>query len=463
MPDYASMFGTHIIPGRKWTPQVELSAPNVGQYPPGPYRVDPYLTGLGTDPYDPAGIVAIYSGRFVSVGNASSVNGGSNGYRIGVSATGKTPLTLHDGQYLQPAGMAVNQMYKDANTNQYMTNSNTVRYRKGFLAGVPYVTAVNDAYGTLVAGDEVTGYAGTTTSTTPLTTLHRGKPVKFIPRRVYYKNQSAAATATLSAAVYPGVTPTVVMAWNAGTAVTTGSSATVAWNSGLGAWVATFGQLVTDVLYEWGQDRGQAAGRVERIKSITDMLNEDNFLKWVEYAPSDYANFPPAMTRMPVVTVGSGSNPADGTGWSTPSTVTANVQYRLGNYPVSVHHPVLVAIQGTVVDPSGTSTTYSGGGASGWLVLPTNGLADMRGYFIGLYHNVNWRTGMIDLSASITSVTAIRALYSYISDPRDGAVLWGGGVLGLTDGTLVSSGPKYGTPMHLNIADSLGELRVQVY
>lgn len=461
MPDYGSMFGAHQIPGRKWAPQVELSAPNVGQYPVGPFRVDPYLAGIGTDPFDPAGVIALPSGRIVSIGNASSVNGGSNGYRMGSGGTGRTPITLHDGRYLTPAGMSVNQMYKDANANQYMTNSNTVRYRKGFMAGVPFVTAINNAYGTLVAGDKITGYFGSTTSTTIQSNLHKGKPVKWVAKRAYLQNQTAATTCTLSSAVYPGIQPTIVCAWNAGTVLATGASATLAFNGS--AWVATFLNNVTDVLYEWGQTADQIAGEVVRIKSITDMLSDDNFLKWVEFAPNDYLNFPPAMQRMPVTAVGTGTNPVDGTGWETPSTVTANIQYRVASYPMSVHHPVLIAIQGAITDVNGNSTTYTGSGASAWYVLPTASIADMRGYFVGLYHTVNWRTGLIELSSNITSVTAIRALYSYISDPRDGAVLWGGGVLGLTDGTNVLNAPRYGTPAHLNVTDSIGELRVVVY
>lgn len=482
---FSDSFGAHRIPGRIWTPQVELSGDNVGSVPPGEFRVDPYLAAIGTDPFDQAAVIAIGSGRFVAVGNAASVNGGSNGYRLPYTAVGRTSLTLHDGKNLTPIGMSINQMYKDGpstlglsegtpastityrNPDPFMSRSNTVRYRKGFLAGVPYVAAVNDAYGTLVAGDVVTGYFGSTTSDTQVTNLHRGKPVKWIAPTVYTATTVASATAILTAAIYPGITPVLIMARSSAGLLVAASSGTVMWNAPLGKWTATFHASVTEVTYSFGHTSDQKAGHVQRIQSITDILNTDNFLRWQEYIPQDYLNYPPAAQRMPVTTVGSGTDPQNGSSWETPSTITSGTQYRTTYYPLSIHHPVLVAVQGTITDVNGNQTTYSG---TSWYVLPTTALNDMRGYFIGQYHTVNWRTGVIELSSAISSLTAIRVLYSYLTDPRDGAVLWGGGVLGLTDGsnlsTFVVNGVTdrgYGAPAHLNVTSGIGEIRVWVY
>lgn len=480
---FSDMFGAHRVPGRIWTPQVELSPDNVGSVPPGEFRVDQYLSAIGTDPFDMSAVIAIGSGRFVSVGNAASINGGNNGYRLPYTAVGRTPLTLHDGRYLTPAGMAVNQMYKEPgptsdtlteggasvtyrNPDAFMTRSNTVRYRKGFLAGVPYVAAVNNAYGTIVSGDRLTGYFGSTTSETQVTNLHRGKPVKWVQNVVYTQTSVSSALVALSAAVYPGIQPTLIMA-RTNSAIVAASSGTLTWNSVLACWTALFHAAVTEVTYSYGQSADQIAGEVQRIQSITDILNTDNMLRWQEYIPQDYLNYPPAAQRVPVTQVGTGTDPANGSNWESATQVTANRQYRTTYYPISVHHPVLVAIQGTITDVRGSTSTYSG---STWYVLPTSAIADNRGYFIGQYHTVNWRTGLIELSTAISSITAIKTLYAYINDPRDGAVLWGGGVLGLTDGSNLSTftvngvtDRGYGTPAHLNVTDAIGELRVWVY
>jgi hypothetical protein len=77
-----------------------------------------------------------------------------------------------------------------------------------------------------------------------------------------------------------------------------------------------------------------------------------------------------------------------------------------------------------------------------------------------MYHNMNWRTGLIELASNITTVTAIKVLYAYLSNPRDGAVAWGQGIINLTDGRNVSN--QYGVPSNLNLADVIAALRVIV-
>ena len=195
-----------------------------------------------------------------------------------------------------------------------------------------------------------------------------------------------------------------------------------------------------------------------RIQSITDILSRDDFLKWVEYAPKDYLNYPPAFDNFPVTQVGTGSDPDVNSDWETPSTVVAGTSYRVANYPISVRHPFLIAFKGTLIDVNGVSQTYTS-----WTILPYNAIPDARGYFSGLYHNVNWRTGLIELGSNISSVTAIRVLYSYITDPRDGAVAWGTGITNLTDGRNLGSVSTYaGVPSHLNLSDVVAAMRIIV-
>jgi hypothetical protein len=454
------MFGSQLAQGRVWKPKVEISADNVGQVPHEELIVDDYLPAIGSDPFDPAGSIAIPLGRFVSIGYSGG-RGASN-YRFAYTDSGKTTLTLHDGQNLTPCGFSVNQMYKAA--NDYMTDSNTVKFRKGFVAEVPFVLAINTAHGTIKAGDKLTGYWGSTTSTTTIGYVHRGKPVKWNALTTYSVTAGASAQVNLTAAIYPGMTPTVIAVYAAGSLLTTATS-TVTWNANAAVWVASFtgtgSGTVTTVLYTYGQNADQIAGEALRIQSLTDILSRDDFLKWVEYAPQDYLNFPPAMQRFPVTTVGTGSDPSINSNWETPSTVVAGSQYRVANYPMATYYPAQVAIQGTITDMTGNTSTYS----STWFVLPTGSMLDQRGYFIGAYHTINWFTGVIQLASNISSVTAIRVLYSYLSDPRGGAAIWGAGVHGLTDGrnVTVNGAPGYGVPSNLNLADVVASFRLIVY
>ena len=448
------MYGAFGMPNRIWKPQVQVSAESVGFVPWENLTIDPYLSPVGIDPFDPAAVIVIPQGRFVSIGYTNGK--GSGNYRFLYSDTGLTPLTLHDGVNLTPAGMSINQMYKKAPTDAgFMTDSPTVKYKKGFQAEVPYVLSINNAHGTLRAGDKVTGYWGDTSTLTP-GMLHRGKTVKWTAKKTVTNVASASAVQTLSAAIYPGIVPEFVMAFAAGVYLPS-VVCTFSWNGS--AWLASFtgtgSATVTAVLYHYGQSADQIGGEVVRIQSLKDMLDKDSFQRWVEYAPIDYLNYPPAAQRYPVAQVLN----------ETPTTVTAGSAYRTQYYPISVWHAVTVSIQGTIVDMYGVSTTYAG-----WYDLPTTGTLDTRQWFMGNYHNVNWRTGLIELSANVTSVSAIKVSYSYISNPRDGAALWGGGVWNLTDGNNVNTlgGTAYaanpaGVPAHLNMPDVVAGMRLIVY
>jgi hypothetical protein len=464
----SGMFGSHYVPARRWTPQLEISPDTVGMVPPIELRVDPYLPTIAVDPFDPAHAIAIPTGRFLAIGYQSGR--GSNQYRQTLSDAGKAVLTIHDGKNLTPVGMSVNQMYKDTVSTEpwsgqaFMTDSNAVKFKKDFVAEVPFVLAINNAHGTIQSGDKLTGYWGSTTSLTNVSTLHRGKPVKWTPKAIRTATGAASAIQNLPAAIYPGIEPQVLMAFAGGSLLTT-VTATVSWNGA--NWVASFAgagsSTVTTVVYAYGQDADQIAGEALRIQSLQDMLNRDDFLRWVEYAPSDSLNFPPAMQRVPVTQVTN----------ATPNTVVANSVYRVPNYPMSIHHQVLVQItDATLTDKDGNVSTYDSAQGQ-WFTLPTQ-ILDNRGAFIGLYHSVNWLTGVITLASNIapkagSSNIQIRVSYAYITDPREGAVLWGGGIIGLTDGRNVSTTnqygqtvPGYGTPAHLNLPDVIGAMRLVV-
>lgn len=482
----SDFYGSFLSTNKRWTPFVEVSGPNVGQTPAEPLRVDPFLSAIAVDPYDPAGGIAIPAGRFVGIGYQQGVGGNvysttgvsstPNTNRMALGDRGKTVLTLHDGKNITPAGMSVNNIFRSAttyssnnpvSTGPFQISGNTfgvdssndasdVKFRRGFVAEVPYVLTVNSAHGGLAAGDRVTGFWGSITSTSNIGWMHRGKPVKWKPKQLIYQSFTASGTVVLTSAVYPGIQPRVVALWNSTTPV---SAASVNLYFNGTAWEATLASASTQVLYEYGQDADQIGGEVLRIQSITDVAQQDYLKKFVELS-RESMDWPPA-AQMTNVTLRTDE---------TPSTVTANLVYRVQNWPISVNHAIVIKIQGTVIDDTGTSTTYS---SSSWYTLPAGNPTNVTGQFVGKYHTVNWRSGIIELSSNITSVTAITVTYSSFG-ARD-AVLWGQGVLGLTDGrnlttpsndaaSLVPSTNigRTGVPSHLNYADVIGGMRIIV-
>lgn len=446
-----------------WHPQVNVSAFGIGMVPEGVFTPDPYLPALVADKYLPSKGVVIPRGRVVAYGNASSVNGAA-AYRLGPTKTGDTPITLHNGQHTNPAGMSVNQIMQYSADNQWGTDENVVMFRKGFQAEVVYNASINDAHGPLYSGKRFTGYYGTTDAESVSDFRHVGKPCLWVPMRAYHVNASASAIVNLTAAVYPGIRPVITMARN-GSAFVAASASALTYSAAAGNWVASFSGAVTNVDYSYGQDADQIAGEVVRIRPWSDILDNVDFQKYVSFANNSPLDFGPAFGEYELTSVGSGVDPVTGSGWETPSTVTANIAYRVENYPMSPDSVVSVAIQGTFKDKNGNELTYSGAGAEDWYILPTN-ISTVQGYFQGDYHTINYRTGVITLSANIVSITGIKIKYSYFTDFANGAVKWGTGLRGLTDGSnvLVDGNQAYGLPGHLNVdASAAGSLRVIVY
>ena len=481
------MYGSFIQPSKRWLGGfTEVSGPQVGQVPPEELRVDPNLPGVATDPYDPAGSIAIAAGRFVAIGYANTNAAASydttgtaasvNTYRMGQSDRGATVLTLHDGSNLTPVGLSVNNMFKSTgqltsgnpvsggsywNTGDtFATDSGAsasdTKFRRGFLATVPFVLQVNNSHGAVVAGDMLTGYWGSTTSTTGsnIAWQHRGKPVKWTARTMRYQTFSASGSVVLTEAIYPGMTPRVVSILNVSTPVT--GTTTLAFNGT--NWVATLPGTATQVYYEYGQGPEMIGGACVRIQSLTEVMSREVLFKFVEVARQDYVNYPPATQRVAVTPrVQEVAN-----------AVVAGSVYRVLNPWVSVNHSVLIEIQGTVADPAtGVQTTYS---ASNWFALPSGPSLSLVAGLVGPYHNLNWRTGVIELSANIVA-TSVRVTYSSVANTK-GAVVWGAGIEGQTDGRYLTAGlasasgmvptNRAGVPAYLNFADVVGEMKFLV-
>lgn len=451
----SSAFGS-LPTNEFWRIGVELTGPDKGLVPPGEWTVDPYVPVVSTDRIEPNGGIQIPAGRFVAIGYA-------NGTSHGLTSAGKAPITPCDGKTFAPYGMAVNNLFRV--TEEFLTDPNTVKLKKQFIAQVPYNLSINTANGTPYAGDKMTGYWGSTTSTTVVNWAQRGRPVKWVAKTLNTQTGSASASMILTSAVYPGITPRVVASYASGMATGTPSGYTYSFNGT--AWVANgMPTNVTEVLYEYGHSEAMIAGQAQNIRSISNILADDPFLRWVEFDKQfPYNMFSPALQRSPKTAV---SN-------ETPATVTANARYRVAYYPMDLFSPVTVQVSNATVLEAGESTSYNAGT---WYTLPSGPMLDVRSSFIGRYHSINWFTGLIDIASNIQPITgssiSIRISYSYISDLERGAVSWGAGVYGLTDGSNITLGQTsggtavtpstnaYGVPAQLNVTDTVGALSVFV-
>ena len=444
------MFGAFPT-NNKWTPQVLLSPYSNVTTPPEFVEADPHLPIFTVDSVDEYVRVRIPAGRLVGFGSLKAVY--NSNYSQDVRSTGSTKITLHDGVNTKPAGVAVNNITD--RPGRFMTDPMAPPYVKHALCAVPYVVAVNEAYGVPKAGDSITGYYGATNSTSVRNAKHIGKPVKFVPKTTYFTGSATASTVfSLTAATYAGFTPRALAVFASnGSAVTAAPTMT---HNGT-SWVATFAVPVTALSYEYGQDADQIAGQAVRVQSLASLVSDDPFLKWVKDGGTDM-DLPPAFNRSPV------SQATE----VTPSTVVAHTKYQLANYPLDPYSPVVIEIKGTIVDANGVAQTYT----DEWYALPTS-MQGQLGNFMGDYHNVNWFSGVVELASNITNVSAIRATYKYITDPNQGAIEWNNGQLGLTDGanvtpstpysgtTVVPSNPA-GIPAELNITGAIGQLRFWV-
>lgn len=415
-----ALIGSQPFAGRVWTPGVKISGMNS---PAEEWVVDPNLVPLGTDPrYPTTDQIVIPRGRILAVRPDTT------------SYTGRAILTIADGTNNKPGGYTEVNIFRQWEEKiQWMPSMS----RHEFIE-VPYVSAINGAYGVPAGGDKITAYYGSATSRTA-TPNDKGKIVKWVEKKLYAKTQAASALVELSAANLPAFTPRIVVAWDTATVITSGA-VSVAWNNAFGCWVATFGETVTTVIYEFGQGPDQIAGEVIRVEPISAAHHLSGWLEWVtdNFLAWEY---PPQLMRVPTTDVTN----------ETPSTVTAGSWYRLANKPIAPWKPIVVTVTGSLVAPDGTVTSLSSTDLS---------TADLPfvDYTLGQYYNVNPVTGDLFFSSNVT-VSSVVVDYSYETSYRDGR-LFNAGIIGLTDGRY--SGVP-GTPANLEIAGVVGSLRCIIY
>ena len=474
-----SIFGSFpATQTRKWTPQIKVSGDHVGYAIAGEFTVDPTLDGLATDPLDPRVHIAIPMGRFCGFGY--STGRGASAFRQTITDRGRTVITLADGANIKPAGMATSPIFKQEGGMNIDGFAPVIE--RGVHVEVPFVLAINGAQGSLLSGDYLTAYSGSLVDANPGVNIHRGKPVRWNARRQFVQSGSASATWTISASTAAGVVPVFTAAFAAGTLLT-GLTASFAHNGT--NWILTLtggsAATTTEIHYSWGQDTDQIAGEVERVRSLADLQSSDRFLKWVEYngvnGGVDLPPTGPALKRYPVTAVTN----------ETPTAVVANYTYRTVNPYISYYNSVRVEVRNArITMADGTTASYTTGGGT-WYTLPTATapMTAQHHQFMGMYHNLNWRTGDLVINSNVQPISGnleVRVSYSYITNPRDGSLLWGAGLYNLTDGNRIAVNQTQvdpvtgltttitpataaglpGIPAHLNYDDVVGALRLFV-
>ena len=474
-----SIFGSFpATTTRTWKPQIKVSGDHIGYAIAGEFMVDPTLNGLASDVLDPRVHVAIPMGRFCGFGY--STGRGASAFNQTLTDRGRTVITIANGSTIRPAGMNTAPIFKqEGNMN---IDGFAPVIERGCHVEVPFVLGVNGVAGTLLSGDYLAAYGGSITDSNPGVNIHRGKPVKWNARRNFIQSGSASATWTISASTNAGIAPVFVAAFATGTLL---SGLTAAFAHNGTNWILTLtggsAATTTEVHYTWGQESDQIAGEVERVRSLADLQANDRFLKWVEYngvnGGTDLPPTNPAMRRYPVTAVTN----------ETPTAVVANYTYRTLFPYISYYNSVRVEVRNARITlTDGTTASYTTGGGT-WYTLPTANapMVAQHHQFMGMYHNLNWRTGDLTINTNVQPISGnleVRVSYSYITNPRDGSLLWGAGIVNLTDGGRISVNQTQtdpvtgltttitpatgaglaGIPAHLNYDDGVGALRLFV-
>jgi len=456
-----NMYG--FIPGAtvKYTPAITVAGEQNALAYTGEFVPDVFLPVLATDQIDPNKYLVIPAGRFIATGTSTPV-ATSNKRRIITNDVNY--ITPCNGKDTNPIGISINHIYRRG-LNLFRDGYNQT-VKRNLVVEVPITNTVNFGLGEMMTTDRVAPNYGPAP-------IHTGKPVKWLAKTTKTETFSAAATHNLVGAPYVGVVPDFVSAFTTAGALLPSVVCTFSYDTGNSNWLASFtgtgSATVATVVYQYGHGDDKIAGDVWNIKSLSQYKSENPLYAFV--TNGEWFD-QPMFTQQRDYTNVTLSNTADpGTG-ETPATVTAGSVYRVANFPMSVLRPVTIYVQGTVSDVTGNLTTYSG---SNWFQLTNSqvGWKDLLSSFAGDYYQVNPETGLIYIDSNIT-LTAIRVTYSYLSDAREGAVMWGPGFIGLTDGASVTPSESYGgvqmvpprptgIPAHLNYKDVIGGIQIFVY
>lgn len=427
--------------GNYWPGELGVSALNA---PSEVYKLDPRAPAIGYDPRFPSDQVVIGRGRLVGMLGTASTSGGT----IAQSAPGsdhETVLTLADGYNVAPAGFAPYNMYRA--WAEHCPGNRPILERNHMIA-VPYVSAINDAYGYLTQGDKITAFNSTNPS-------YKGCVVKWV------KPTLITVCATATTAVLSGtdsrVPAAVVGSYTASSGAVKATAALTA--NASGSWSVSGIASGDVVLVQYGHGADMIAGEVYGIETNTDV---PGFLKWVtaNYGAWD---LPPmfAPTTSALVT----ANPEGFLGANAVAIRTADstATGALEDVKLDPSKPITISVSGLYLENAdGTWTTYTGTLAKASFAGADNTQ--------GAYYNINPFTGVIQFfgvassstGAALSSANLASITVSYYEDTLRGAPLYGQGIYGITDGLGISGIPA-GTPPQFAVAGGIGILRVAIH
>jgi len=444
----------YLPTGRRWPTDLEISGTDA---PAETFKLDPSLPVLGQDPKNPQDLVVIPKGRLVGVGSKDITSGSGAGTNGAITESHDTVLTLADGVNIAPLGFAGYAMHSAWYQDRSVKSLPSLFKNK--LIGLPYIASstgfTNGIFGDLTQGDKVTAYPGYHNSTT-VDNRHIGKVVKYIERKFYNQWLTLGATITsgaLSDAAYAHITPRAILGFTAAGVPTTG---TAAWKNSVG-WVVTFtASAVKNVIYSWGQGPEMIAGTVLGLELI-----DSDYPGWLKWVRDNYGAWDLPRIQLPGFTTATTAQAANlaSIGDNEFTIDVGGVQRQIAAYKSIT---VYVSAGCSYFDgDTGDWTTTT----DAWTALPRFTNLYIEDYSIGKNYTINpigntLRLMGVKASDGSTTVpdTDIRVDY-YYEDLGSGQ-RYDSGQMQLTDGYYSSLGG--GTPAHIDVAGSVGILRVMI-
>lgn len=449
--------------GRTWPGELEVSRLDA---PAEQLAVDPALPILGKDPKFDSDQVVIGRGRLVGLKRDANTSGTD----IKTTTPHISYVTVADGVNVAPLGYASHAICKDWQTK---ANGTRPEISRNYLIALPYVSALNGAYGALKQGDKVTAYFGSKTALYG-DPRYKGAVVKWLGRQVYTIRAAGSGATDLTGdgstlpQGYSGIKPRVIAVFTAAGADVAVSS--IDWDATNKKWTVTLGATAatTTIMYDMGQGAEMIAGDVWGMEGLTDM---DGFLRWV----SD--NF--GAWDMPRAYADEGNSSAT-TGaalkWVAPGVVALNVS---GTNPGTLIPKRIDAARPIVLKVATANKVYTLGADGSTLTAMATGAVVPAATFVGAdytqgqYYTVNPVTGVINLFGLYNSdgtpfsdayttggQTCTALTLDYYAESLSPEPAYGAGLYGLSSGD--GSAPLQFTADTITNDAAIGVMRVAI-
>jgi hypothetical protein len=382
------------------------------------FIVDPTLPVVGRKYLAPFPEIVIPKFRIVSVKKTTRTTTGNPYLTLATSGTTS---------YVSPIGVTAADVWRSLPTMRGSDYQPTV-WRNCYVR-YPYLPAVTDANGTVSRGDLMVpdGY---------------GRPVRFVENASICMptvtvsdttDLTSYASVYLTSAIYAGISPTNIVAWN----VTQAEQETIVsstYVTAASAWRLRFARLQvtpsTDnllVFYNYGHSPKDVAGQL--ISLDVDYPTSD----WIKWVGNNFGDFPAVPLSVPapstLVTLdgaGNGSstyNPAASLVANSTNTV-----YTLTYKPISTCHSLTVYVNGTAEAKSSIPGLYAGElSGTNYVVDPISG-------------TITFKTGYLTITDAVT------ATYYRITAYSLGTTAWPTGIYGITDQNTAPAGLGPGYP-----------------